>query len=139
MNVGFKGFTLVEIIVALFIFGVALLPLQFLFSEGIDANKAIKEYSTAMNLAESQLHKYINLINNLSPGSSISLAKQDDTTEVASDFPDQLKYLSNLKVLSTVRKLSTTIASSAYEVAVEIEWSKKEKFRLHTIVAQRED
>ncbi|MBF0545751.1 MAG: prepilin-type N-terminal cleavage/methylation domain-containing protein [Candidatus Riflebacteria bacterium] len=133
------GFSLLEIILALFIFGVAILPLQFLFSEGIDANKAIKEYSTAINLAESQLHKYVNVINNLSKTSTISISKQDDTAEIVSGFADKLKFLNGLKVSSTVQAVPPTLASSAYEITIEVEWNKKERYHLNTIVVQRED
>jgi hypothetical protein len=133
-----SGTSLMEVVVALAILFIGLVPLLRLMSSQAVSAKDIRDYSVVMNLVEGQLHKYINMVNNIDGSDTLALNREDVTAEVLAARQGELKDLaSSLKMFATVQK-STQCPDFAYDVQVEASWENGKTFQLFTVVIRRD-
>ncbi len=131
------GFTFIEIVLAIGILAIGFLPMMSLFGSQAVTVRDLSDHSIAMNLAEHQLHKYIQIINNLEASDTVYIQDEDLTAEVRGLCPEQVKWLTGLKMAGTVRRAAAA-PDRGYEVNIVTTWGNRKRFDLFTFVPQRE-
>lgn len=132
------GVTFTEIVIAFFILGFAIVPLHRVFSQGLDTVREMRDYMIVMHIAEAQVHKYINIISNLTSGDTLDLQKEDISGEVQAELSDGLESLNGLKVSATVKLSTATGGKGAYDIIIEGVWGSHGKFNLMTVAPIRD-
>ncbi|NLI79723.1 MAG: hypothetical protein GX442_25175 [Candidatus Riflebacteria bacterium] len=131
------GFTFVEIVLAIGILAIGFLPMMSLFGSQAVTVRDLSDHAIAMNLAEHQLHKYIQIINNLEASDTVYIQDEVLTPEIKGLCPEQVKWLTGFKIAGTVRQ-AVSAPDRGYEVNIVATWGNRKRFDLFTIVPQRE-
>jgi len=132
------GLSFVEIIVAIGILGFGMMSLLGLFSSQVTSIKDIEDHSLVINLAEAQMQNYVSLLRNLKGSDTMSLNKENITSEMVARWPDQAKKLGkDLKILGTVAKYGLS-PDRAYEIRIDSSWGDSKTHQLWTVVAIRD-
>lgn len=129
--------TLIEVVVAVGIFAFVFIPLMSLFSSNVDTFRAVREYVTVIHIAEGQMHKFTNIINNLAPSDTISYINEDLTPEVIRDYPDNLSWLANLKITGTVCLAAATDGVGSYQIIINAAWGNDRNYSISSVVPFR--
>ncbi len=138
---GIRALSLIEIVLAIAILILALIPCSSLFSQGISALRDIRDRTVIINIAEQQIHRYIHDINNLDPGIPMSFIDRDITQDIVEEYNDKLAYIKNLKIVATVQPSSICV-NGAHEIKIAVQWksgTRSAKFTLFNIKARREN
>jgi len=101
-----KGFTLLEILIAIVLIVVGLVALMGVMSVGMCADAALEYRLTALNLANEKLEE-------LKDSTYISLKSKKEKSILGFDFVDERKV--------TVKKIDTNLK----DVKVEVKWTQK--------------
>jgi hypothetical protein len=130
--------TLVEIVLALGILMLGLLPLLSLFGAQAVTIRDLGDYSQAMNMAEGEIHRYVQLVQALPASETFALFEEDVTAEARGLFPEQAAQLGlGLKVIADVRALSDAPAYG-FQIRMKVLWGDRRVIDLATVLARRE-
>lgn len=136
-----RAFTLLEILVSVAILGMAIIPISSLFSQGLSMLREMRDRTIIINIAEQQIHRYIQDLSQLGPGDSpISFTDLDITDDIVDEYSDRLQYIRNLKIEATVQP-SALCVSGGYEIIIKSIWKSGKRtveFSLFNIKAREE-
>ncbi|NLI79825.1 MAG: type II secretion system protein [Candidatus Riflebacteria bacterium] len=136
-----SGFSILEFVLALAIFAMAVLAFSPVFSQGISFTKDIRDYSILTNLGEELIHNYQVQIQDNIGGPPMSFFEEDITEMVKKDFPNPVfTSFSRFQVLGTVRP-SLLCENNGFEIMVRIIWEttgRRREFTLFSVKAAPE-
>ncbi len=136
-----RAFTLLEILVSVAILGMAIIPISSLFSQGLSMLREMRDRTIIINIAEQQIHRYIQDLSQLESGDSpINFTDRDITDDIVDEYSDRLQYIRNLKIEATVQPASLCVSGGS-EIIIKSSWKSGKRtveFSLFNIKA-RED
>jgi len=127
-----KGISIIEVVVALFILSLVIIPMNRLMSGSVKISKATDNIFKVTNLASSYMESILNI-----PAQKLKIVKRVHTLKI--NTPYSLKELElvktdeKIKRYLTVEKAHLEGNKQAYLIIVEIEEKKKKVFSLSTI------
>ena len=136
-----RALSLIEIVLAIAILILALIPCASLFSQSISTLRDIRDRTVIINIAEQQIHRYIHEINNLDSGTPMNIIDQDITQDIIAESQDKLAYIKDLKIIATVQPSSICV-NGGHEIKIDVAWksgTRSAKFSLFNIKARREN
>ncbi len=113
-----KGFTLIEVIVALSILGIAITVILQLFSANLKAVSKSEDYVNALVLANQKMHE---------------LSQSDDISEKAWTEMTEHGYRFDISVYEVLKERTETLQVRLMEIQLTVSWLKGSQQKSHTL------
>ena len=118
-----KGFTLIEILVAMAILGICLVTIMQLFSGGLKSSNVSDEYTRAIFHAREKMEEML-------------LAKELTEEALAGDFGDGFEWNAEISRVQLSEEEDAKIPVNTYTVKVQVQWSEgrhRKNFEISTL------
>lgn len=118
MKIYKKGFTLIEVIVALSILGIAITVVLQLFSANLRALSQSEDYVLALIAADMKMRE---------------ITQSDDLEEKVWSETSQQGYRFDISITETLKERTETLQSQLFDIQLTISWRSGTKEKTYTI------
>ncbi len=122
-----KGFTLIEVIIALSILAIGLMVIIELFSGGLRLGRISKEYTQALNYASTKMEE-------------VFIQKSLDEGEVEGEFDKNFHWrvgVRKMDLLPLEKEVDFKLPAELYHIRIDVMWNSGTKQKMTSIESYR--